>query len=1090
MKINYILSDTTKNATSSAILSIVKKAEQNPFQDFIVIVPETKSIIIEKEILECSTSKAFANVFVYSFVRLINRLGFVSADKMVSKQSCVLLLRKIIYDNYDNLKCYKKTAKTIGFAEKIYETISQFKSSNVSPEDLKLSLETKSESLKAKLLDIILLYQEYEKALGEGLYDDLDKLNLLAEFSKTSQTIKSAEVFVIGFDNITYEMVSVLKNLATSAKEITFSCVYFNEKREDKHIQTNELYLKFKRIADELKYPYVPVFFKTKKSGDFYNIANYLFSRTGRKVAYNGNIKVFEAVSKKHELDFVASKILEEIKLGKRYKDIGLFVADLKNNVNIIKEVFDEYQIPYFINQDYDVSNHFFAKFVIGAFELVSNKCASDKVLAFVSNPLFGGDDFSCLYNYLQETGLSYESIFDAKEKHDYTDEENKKLLEVVSRLKSFYYLLKDRVSSAKKFEDYLLIVEFIVNYFDVKNKLEQISKNERDAGLVIESEICGQIFEKYEKFNASAKNFMGELSADLDEFMQIYFTGFSSVKLNIAPVSIDSVIVQDNTDGFFDIKTMFIVGAEEGKFPVKIADSGIILDSELEETMTSIKKLIEPTVKDINKRENFRVYEAFLEPSEKLFVSYSLNAYDGKSNKPARVILRLIKLFGEEILTKSYAKPAFVNYQVQSNKFAQNVNRYLNTKGVEHSQINREYNELKNHFGKRFKKFLNELCFGKHDFVLKNAEDLYFFGEKTSVSQLEKYFDCPYLFFANYGLRLKENKNAKLSSIDVGTIIHRVVELFVENLEDFEKLQEKMFNEKVEALLNQAIEESEIQKSRNQALLKLVFIECKRLCKHIFDEQTNSGFKHKKSEWNFEGKNAINIKLDSGRVISIEGKIDRIDEFGNYIRIIDYKTGKVDGDFSSVYYGTKIQLISYLSAVTKYGDKKVAGVFYLPIHSDYATSEKMLKNMYRMEGYLLDDIGVAKNMDYTLSLENKESSFVPIKIKASADADSNQIFEFAGVCNKNLSETDFENVKNYTEELCKNAIEEILSGYNEPAPFASSSSQGIARCSYCKLSGFCGLEKSKFARGRVCFGRVGSGDFDLSKQEVQDEQV
>ena len=204
-----------------------------------------------------------------------------------------------------------------------------------------------------------------------------------------------------------------------------------------------------------------------------------------------------------------------------------------------------------------------------------------------------------------------------------------------------------------------------------------------------------------------------------------------------------------------------------------------------------------------------------------------------------------------------------------------------------------------------------------------------------------------------------------------MGTIIHRVVELFVENLEDFEKLQEKMFNEKVEALLNQAIEESEIQKSRNQALLKLVFIECKRLCKHIFDEQTNSGFKHKKSEWNFEGKNAINIKLDSGRVISIEGKIDRIDEFGNYIRIIDYKTGKVDGDFSSVYYGTKIQLISYLSAVTKYGDKKVAGVFYLPIHSDYATSEKMLKNMYRMEGYLLAFILIGTN---ELSLFSNES--------------------------------------------------------------------------------------------------------------------
>ena len=155
MKINYILSDTTKNATTSALMSVLKKAEDRLFNDFIVIVPETKSIIIEKELLNLSKNHAFSNIFVYSFVRLINRLGFVSPENIVSKQVCVLLLRKIIYDNIDKLNCYKKTAKTIGFAEKIYETIAQFKSSNVTPEDLKLSLDTKSASLKAKLEDIV-----------------------------------------------------------------------------------------------------------------------------------------------------------------------------------------------------------------------------------------------------------------------------------------------------------------------------------------------------------------------------------------------------------------------------------------------------------------------------------------------------------------------------------------------------------------------------------------------------------------------------------------------------------------------------------------------------------------------------------------------------------------------------------------------------------------------------------------------------------------------------------------------------------------------------------------------------------------------
>lgn len=1087
MKINYILSDTTKNATTMALSNVIKKAESNLFQDFVVIVPETKSIIIEKELLDLSSSHSFANVFVYSFVRLINRLGFVSAENIVSKQVCVLLLRKIIYDNFDKLKCYKKTAKTVGFAEKIYETIAQFKSSNVSVEDLKLSLETKSESLKAKLDDIILLYEEYEKALGEDLYDDLDKLNLISKFAKNSDFIKNAEIFVVGFDNITYEMVSVLKELSANSKEITFSCVYFNEKREDKHIQSNELFLKFKRVADELKYPYVPVFYKTKKAGDFYAVQNYLFATTPKVVKSSGNISVFEATNKRQEIDALACKILDQIKQGKRFKDIGVFVCDLENDKELIKEYFESYNIPYFINDSYDVSNHFFVKFLMSALDLIASNCSADSVLSFLSNPIYGNEEFSSIYKYLQETGVSYENIFEFCEVKDMSDESKAKVQNVILKLKKFYFELKSKIKECFSFSDYLDVVEFIVDYFDVQSKLEAIAQFESENSLFIEAEICEQMLKKYQKFNDSARNFMGKLEVRFEEFVQIYFSGFSTIKINVAPVSIDSVIVQNNTDGFYNIDSMFIVGAEEGKFPAKINDSGIILDREIEETISHINKPVEPTIKEINKRETYRAYEALLEPKGRLFVSYSLNGLSGKSNRPARVVSRLIKLFGDNILEKTYYKPAFVNFETYAKAFARDVNKYLNDE-IEHEKINKEFNQLKGNFGRRFEKFLNEIDYLKHDFILKNVDGLYFYGDKTSISQLEKYFDCPYLFFATYGLRLKENKNAKISSLDVGTIIHRVVELFVQQIEEFKGLDEIKFDFKVEELLKQSITESGIFAERNKAVIKLLFGECKKLCRHIFVEQENSGFKHKKSEWCFEGENAINLNLLNGKVIRIEGKIDRIDEFSNYIRIIDYKTGKVDSDFNSIYYGTKIQLISYLSATVKYGEKKVAGVFYFPIHSDYATSEKMLKNMYRMEGFLLNDISVVKNMDYSLSLEENESSFVPLKVKADSDTNSNQMFEFYGTSNKRLSESEFETIKTYTNGLCENAVNEIVSGYIEPAPFATSASSGTARCKYCKLAGFCGLEKSRFKFGRVCSDKASISSFKDVEKEAKDE--
>lgn len=1085
MKINYILSDTTKSATSAAIMSVVKKAEQNPFQDFVVIVPETKSIIIEKEVLDRVKTAATTNVFIYSFVRFINRLNFVSADKIVSKQVCVLLLRKIIYDNIKRLNCYKKTAKTIGFAEKMYETISQFKSSNVSVEDLKLSLETKSESLKAKLEDIILLYEEYEKALGEDKYDELDKLNLISKFAKSSDFIKSAEIYVVGFDNITYEMVSVLKDLAANAKELTVSSVYFNEKREDKHIQSNELYAKFQRVAEELKYPYNPIFFKSKKQGDFYAIQNYLFANKQYKVKSQGAVQVFESKSKRQEIEFVANQIIKEIQNGKRYKDIGVFVCDLENNSELIKEIFDDYGISYFINTSYDISNHFFIKFIMSALELVLHNAAADKVLSFISNPLWAASDFSIMHRYLRETGDSYESVFEYIQKKDYSKEFEKQVKSILTRLSLFYFEFKNKILAAKTVADYLAAIKWLIEYFEVKDKLEEIAKQEEQDGYLVESSITNQVFEKQEKFMAAAENFMGGLELSFDEFIQIYFTGFSTIKINVSPVSIDTVIVQSNTDGFYNIKTMFVVSAEEGKFPSKIDDSGIILDREIEETIQNIKKPVEPTVKEINKRENYRIYEAILEPTEKLYLSYSLFAHDGKANNPARVILRLINLFGEEILIKNYEPVKFVNYKLLAKDFAKSVNKFLRNEHIEKNEAEEKFNQLENRVGENFARFLREFSQGEEDFIIKNAEGLYFFGNKTSVSQLEKYFTCPYLFFTKYGLRLKENKSANISSLDVGTIIHRIVELFVVKIDELKEKTEKELFDTVELLMKQAVEESEVSLTKNKSILNLIFIEAKRLCKHIFNEQINSGFKHKKSEWKFEGESAIKLTLSNGNTISLEGTIDRIDEFNNYIRIIDYKTGSVDSEYSAIYYGTKIQLISYLSAATKYGDKKVAGVFYLPIHSDYADDDKMLKNMYKMQGFLLDDIEVVKHMDYTLSLESddkKSSAVVPIKVKSNGSGG----FDFSGVHSKNMTAEEFESVKEYTEELCKTAVEEILSGYIEPAAIASSFNDINSRCKYCLFAGFCAAEKSKYNLGRICANKVNSSSF--SKEEEVDD--
>ena len=1087
MKINYILSDTTKGATTEALKSVIEKAERDVFGTYVVLVPETKSIIIEKELLSLSKNGAFANIYVYSFVRLINRLGFVSADKIVSKQTCVMLLRKIIFDNLKNLKCYQKTAKAVGFAEKIYDTIQQFKSSNVTVDDLKNSNLNCSNALKMKLEDIILLYDEYEKVLAGKFYDDCDKLNLLGKFAKDNEFVKSSEFFVVGFDNVTYEMTSVLKDLAINSKEITFSSVFFNNSRKDAYLQNNDLYNKFRHIADSLKIPYFPKFVPTKKNADFHAVQNYLFSTEQCQVKSLGNIEVFEAKSKKHEIDEIANKILFEIKAGKRFRDIGLYATNVSENVSLIEKCFDSYGIPYFINEEHDISTHPLLKFLQSCFELVIHHLSSEKVLKFLASPFVGCDDFAMFENYVNETGLNYNAFLETLNKSDFEDDKTfEQINNVLVKFQNFYGEFSSMLKNSAVAEDCLSAIEFILEYFDAKNVLDQISAFEKDNGFEIESEISSAIYDKCLEFNKTFANFMGGVEVSIEEFVMIYLSGFKSTKLNLAPVSIDSVIVQDNTDGFFGIKDLFILGAEDGKFPAKIQDSGIILDAELEEVKSLVQKHVEPTVKDINSRELFRVYDALLEPTEKLFVSYSLKNIDGSQNKPARMILRLYSLFGEELKRINYNHFPFANKTGYEMRFARHVNEYLNGE-FDYKTLNKEYSILKNNLSLPYKNHLENLNFGETVFQIDSASEIFFTKNKTSISQLETYFSCPYSYFATYGLRLKENKNAKLSSLDIGSIIHRIVELFVNQIKSFENKSESDFEKQVFEIISQTFSELKVNTNHNKAVLKFIEKESLRLCKYLFYEQQNSSFKAKYNEFSFTGENAVKIQIDSNTVISIEGKIDRVDEFGDYIRIIDYKTGDIKSDLSASFYGKKIQLVSYLLATDHFENKDVAGLFYFPIHSEFVKNDEKIEDIYKLQGFLIDDADVLKHMDNRVSFDNPQSSFIPFKIKTGEEFVNTNTFEISKGRKKiYFSKDEFDSLKKYNSELCKIAISEILDGFIEPSPISLTSQE--LPCKWCELSGFCGLEKARFKTGRECSGDVTMESFIMTTKEGADD--
>ena len=1087
MRINYILSATTNGATTKALREVIKQSENDIFGNYIIIVPEPKSIAIEREILDLSTNGAVSNVFIYSFVRLLDRIGEIDEHKILSKQTCVMLLRQIIMENAENLKCYHKACQTNGFAEKIYDTIQQFKSSGVDVNDLRNAINSCDESLRIKLYDILLIFEEYQRLLGDSMFDDCDKLNLLSQFSRTNEFIKDAHIFIVGFDNVTAEMISVLKDFAINAKSVTFSACYFNNDRKDKYIQNNELYRKYVSVAEKLKYPYVPIYSNPVLSGDFWNMQNYLFSTEQKQVASDGSVKLLEFSSKRQEIEFVAGQIIQEVKAGKRFRDLAVIDSEFDEDEVLLKEIFEDYNIPYFLKKSHNISNHFFIDFIKNSVDMIRFNLSKDTVLCWISNALISSYDYAVFENYVNEFGINYSAFLKHVTEQEIEDSEKRqKINEILDFIKNFYEVFRNEFSQERKVCDFIQSINRIANTFDVQEKLKNLSMFERDNNLIVEAEITEMIFEKFTQVNNNFVNFLGNLIVSPERFMQIYLTGFSEVEINIKPVSIDSVYIQKNIDGLYKIKSLFVIGAVEGKFPISLQDSGIILDKELLDAGVAINKEIEPTVKQINKRENYKIYEMLLLPTEKLFLSYSLKSLSGASNKPSRVFGRVKNLFKLDIV-KDYYHEEIVSKKMAEKKFAKSVGEYL-IRGEElKKEINLEYNRLRNGMSARLKGYFKNMQMSNQEFVISNARKIFFKDNKTSVSQLEQYFACPYAFFVKYGLRLKENKKASISSLDIGTIVHKFTELFVKNISLFDGLNEDEFDKESEKIFSRALDELTINRKKNVAVLKFISDETKRLAKYIFNEQKMSNFKNEPrlNEFRFKASNSVHFVVDAETIISLEGVIDRIDKFGDYIRIIDYKTGKIENNLNAIYYGKKLQLVSYLHAISKIGKQKIAGIFYFPIHSDFVKIEKKIKNNYKMSGFLLDDIDVVKNMDITLSYDNPESCFVPLKIKTSAEVKKIGKLEIShGASNNYLSEADFQSLKSYNERLCVQAIKEILSGYIEPSPLQKISDNAGRECLYCEFAGFCGRENARFGDGRKYGTNITLSNFEIIPQK------
>ncbi|MBX5437065.1 MAG: PD-(D/E)XK nuclease family protein [Alicyclobacillaceae bacterium] len=226
-------------------------------------------------------------------------------------------------------------------------------------------------------------------------------------------------------------------------------------------------------------------------------------------------------------------------------------------------------------------------------------------------------------------------------------------------------------------------------------------------------------------------------------------------------------------------------------------------------------------------------------------------------------------------------------------------------------------------------------------------------YGERpaVSVSQLETFAACPFRHFVAYGLRIREEEPAEPTAAVRGTLVHEVVREFVRRMaadtSRWRALSEAEAEEAMRSALEAVLERPDFahwtrraaRRQRVQAVWPLLATAARVLTEHA----RHGLFEPVALELAFgegEALPALEVELPGGGVLRLRGRIDRVDRVavGRWFRVIDYKSSRLNLDFTRVEHGLQLQLPVYAAVVERHGEllfgyrAQPAALLYVPL--------------------------------------------------------------------------------------------------------------------------------------------------------------
>lgn len=1046
MSVEILIGRAGTGKTFACLQRMRQILETAPLQtEIIYLLPAYQTYRAELELVRITGGSVSTRM--ESFQRFARQILSEVGGAVVPRISDVgrrLLLRKILISRSKDLLYYRRAARQRGFAETLAQELQNLRTYSIDAEKLAaVTDKIDSDDLKSKLHDLALLYDDFRNAIADKQNDESDLLERAAELIKDSAVVRRAEIFIDGFIFFDPQQRKVLREVFKYARNVyvTLPLDTNLDSRENtrdigifnRAYRTLEI---LRELAGEIK---ITRFDAPKRfeSAALQFLEQNFFALVPRKFegAADG-LKLIEAVNKRVEVEAAARDIIALHERGFRFRDIGIIARD-ENYGDLIKAIFEIHGIPFFVDDKRAAAHHPLAELIRSALEILRGWRA-EAVFRCLRTDFFNinQEDIDLLENYVLEFGLRGEKIWTSEaDWHWYRHklDDTKITAAETERLAAVDKIRRAAVAPLAKFaaavkrrntvRNLTTALYELIDGLNVHEKLEAWAAREEAASNLALSKEHLKIWDDVMTLFEQVVDTLDEDLISAREFESIINEGLDALEMSLIPPALDEITVSKfDQNSLQNSKAIYVLGFSNSSFPKSAPEKNLLSDADrlrLNEAGIEIAK----GGSDVMLAEKFLVYRGLTEARNYLYVSYPLANAEGDAMYPAANVERLKFMFDVKVET--------VNLDVLENLG---------------SEI--------------------DYRLGKRELSPESAKKLYAPNKnlRGSVTNLETFNKCPFSYFAQYGLKLEQRREYKVTPPDIGNILHSVMCQFGERLKAENRRWASVNDAELEIIVAEILDEL-TPNLNNKILLSTGAYQHQReriksaaitALKHLIKFDAAGKFRPILFEETFGAANSKALIYNiAGVKMELAGKIDRVDfsEDSNHFLIIDYKTGSAYLNLTEIFTGVNLQLLTYLMVVNNLAAvnrRAPAAMMYyflkypVKIVDDEQSAEAEVNKALKLSGWTLDDVKIIKEIDGTANLD-----FLKVQLKGNGALHSRSKDYVK-------SEEQFALLMNFVEEILQKTGAKILQGDIKVKPFKS---RKVDACKYCAYGELCGVK-------------------------------